>query len=240
VIAAKTYTTAYTYDAAGHVSQITYPSGRIVIYARNANGQVRGVTTKQNATAAVVNVATGITYAPISNLVTSLTHGNGLVTSATYDQDYRLSGLNVKNGAAFISNLAYAYADGINLAGITDGVTPANSVTLTYTPANRLASAVGPWGTESFTYDAVGNRLNDNVTSGSTTTTRLAAYRAASNRISSLNQNAATWRTYAYDGVGNITTDTRPGKPSPSLITTGAARRRSTEHSDMLPQMRMN
>ena len=79
-------------------------------------------------------------------------------------------------------------------------------------PANRLTSATGPWGTESFTYDAVGNRLNDNVTSGATTVTRLAAYPATSNRISSLNQNAATFRTYAYDTGGNITTDTRPGE----------------------------
>jgi YD repeat-containing protein len=204
VIAAKTYTTSYLYDAAGHVSQITYPSGRIVIYARNANGQVTAVTTKQNATGAVVNVATGITYAPMSNLVTSLTHGNGLVTTATYDQDYRLSGLNVKNGTAFVSNLIYAYADAINLTGITDGITAANSVTLGYTAANRLQSAVGPWGTESFSYDAVGNRLNDNVTSGATTTTRLAAYPAASNRISSLNQNAATWRSYATIGTNAL------------------------------------
>jgi uncharacterized protein RhaS with RHS repeats len=58
VIATKTYTVSYLYNAAGLISQITYPSGRIVIYPRNTNGQVTGVTTKQNATAAVVNVAT--------------------------------------------------------------------------------------------------------------------------------------------------------------------------------------
>ena len=104
-----------------------------------------------------------------------------------------------------------SYADGINLTGISDSVTAANSNVLGYSAANRLTSATGPWGTESFTYDATGNRLNDNVTSGSTTT-RLAAYPATSNRISSLNQNAATFRTYAYDAGGNITTDTRPGE----------------------------
>ena len=98
VIATKAYTTSYLYNAAGHISQITYPSGRIVIYARNSLGQVTGVTSKQTSASAAVNVATGITYAPLSNLVTSLTHGNGLITTATYDQDYRLSGLNVKNG----------------------------------------------------------------------------------------------------------------------------------------------
>ena len=77
--------------------------------------------------------------------------------------------------------------------------------------ANRLASATGPWGAESFTYDPVGNRLNDNTTSGSTTT-NLASYPATNNRISALNQNAATWRTYAYDGAGNVANDNRPGE----------------------------
>ncbi|MDE2385458.1 MAG: hypothetical protein KGO53_12650 [Alphaproteobacteria bacterium] len=47
----------------------------------------------------------------------------------------------------------------------------------------------------------MGNRLNDNLTSGTTTTTRLAAYPATSNRISSLNQNGASWRSYVHDLV---------------------------------------
>jgi hypothetical protein len=98
-----------------------------VIYARNVNGQVTGVTTKQNATAAVVNVATAMTYAPLSNLPIALNHGNGLATTAGYDMDYRLTALTLKNGAANVSSLAYAYSDGMNLTGITDNVTPANT-----------------------------------------------------------------------------------------------------------------
>jgi YD repeat-containing protein len=82
VMNTKTYVTQYQYNAADRITQITYPSGRIVAYARNANGQVTGVTTKQNATAAQVNVATGVTYAPQSDLLTSLTHGNGLLQMA--------------------------------------------------------------------------------------------------------------------------------------------------------------
>ena len=96
---------------------MTYPSGRIVIYARNSLGQVSGVTTKQNAAAAVANVATALTYAPHSNLPTAMTHGNGLVTNAGYDLDYRLTSLALKNGAANVSAYAYAYSDGINLTG---------------------------------------------------------------------------------------------------------------------------
>jgi hypothetical protein len=40
-----------------------------------------------------------------------------------------------------------------DLTGITDQVTAANSNTLSYSPANRLASASGAWGANTFTYD---------------------------------------------------------------------------------------
>jgi hypothetical protein len=51
---------------------ITYSYGRVVSITRNANGQVTGITTKQNSTAPVVNVATVLTYAPMSNLLTAM------------------------------------------------------------------------------------------------------------------------------------------------------------------------
>jgi RHS repeat-associated protein len=208
VIAAKTYVTSYLYNAAGNITQITSPSGRIVIYARNTLGQVTGVTTKENAGAAVVNVATAMTYRPMSNLLTSLAHGNGLVTTAGYDLDYRLSSLALKDGALNVSSLAYAYGDNLNLTGITDGVTAANSNTLSYSATNRLAAASGAWGSNTFTYDSVGNRLTD-VT---TTKNRVATYATTSNRLNSMTENAAAFRTYTYDGAGNILTDVRPGE----------------------------
>ena len=99
VIGSQTYTTAYAYDAADHLTGITYPSGRIVTYARNALGQVSGVTTKQNSGASAVNVATGVTWKPMSDLLSGMTHGNGLATTAGYDLDYRLTSLLLQDGA---------------------------------------------------------------------------------------------------------------------------------------------
>jgi RHS repeat-associated protein len=212
VIAAKTYTTSYLYNAAGLVSQITYPSGRIVIYARNANGQVTGVTTKQNATAAVVNVATGITYAPMSNLLTALTHGNGLTTTAGYDLDYRLTALSLKNGAANVSSLAYAYSDGMNLTGITDNVTPANSVALWYSGPKRLQYASSLWGDTNYYYDIGGNRTYDNNTVSAVTTTKTTYYDTITNHMTNVAVNGTTNRSFAYDGAGNISNDNRPGE----------------------------
>jgi RHS repeat-associated protein len=158
--------------------------------------------------AAVVNVATALTYAPMSNLLTAMTHGNGLITTAGYDLDYRLSSLTLKDGATNVSALAYAYTDGMNLTGITDGVTAANSNTLGYSLANRLNAASGAWGTNSFTYDGVGNRLTD-VTS---TKNRQASYGATNNRLTSITENAAAFRSYTYDNAGNTITETRPGE----------------------------
>jgi len=208
VIAGKSYVTAYLYNAAGRVSQITYPSGRLVIVARNANDQVTAVTTKQTAAAAAVTVATGMTWKPQSDLLAAMTHGNGLQTNASYDLDYRLTQLQVKDGAVLVSGRAYAYADALNLTGVTDQATAANSNKLSYTPANRLASASGAWGSNSISYDSVGNRLTD-VT---TTANRVATYATTSNRLVSLTENAAALRSHTYDGAGNTATETRPGE----------------------------
>jgi RHS repeat-associated protein len=160
------------------------------------------------ANAAAVNVATAITWKPMSDLVSGMTHGNGLATTAGYYLDHRLTSLQLVNGAGLVPGTAYSYGDNLSLTGITDQVTAANTNTLTYTAANRLASASGAWGSNSFTYDAVGNRLTD-VTAAAT---RVAGYAATSNRITGMTENAAVFRTYSHDTAGNIITDVRPGE----------------------------
>jgi YD repeat-containing protein len=65
-------------------------------------------------------------------------------------------------------------------------------------------------GTEPYSYDPVGNRVNDIVT-GTSNTSRVASYDTTSNRITAMTENAAAFRSYTYDGAGNILTDVRPG-----------------------------
>jgi RHS repeat-associated protein len=98
------------------------------------------------------------------------------------------------------------------LTTITHTLVAANSNTLSYSPANRLAQANGQWGNMSLAYDGVGNRLSQSTTLAAVTTTRLSSYDALSNRITGMTENAAALRSYAYDGAGNIVTDTRPGE----------------------------
>jgi RHS repeat-associated protein len=210
-IAGKIYTTAYAYNAAGRVTQITYPSGRQVIISRNTNGQATGVTTKQNATAAVANIATGLAYRPMSDLITSMTHGNGLVTTAGYDLDYRLTNLQVLNGASVVQGKTYAYGDGMNLTGITDLVAASDNVALWHSPSNRLTSADGPWGQSTFSYDPTGNRTWHVNTVSAVTTARTQWYPANSNRMSDMTENGASFRVFTHDAAGNISQEVRPG-----------------------------
>jgi RHS repeat-associated protein len=111
-----------------------------------------------------------------------------------------------------VSSLAYAYGDGINLTGITDGVTAANSNVLSYTPTNRLATATGNFGSSTYSYDGVGNRVSDVNTLSAVTKTRAFTTPTTSNRLSTITENAAAFRSYTYDGAGNILTDVRPGE----------------------------
>jgi RHS repeat-associated protein len=94
---------------------------------------------------------------------------------------------------------------------VTDTVTAANSNTFSYTPANRLASASGAWGSAAYSYDPVGNRLSDVVT-GPSNLNRQASIDSFSNRLMSMTENGAALRSYTYDGAGNIITDMRPGE----------------------------
>ena len=222
--------------------------GRIVTFGPNSLGQVTSVVTQKDAASAFETIASGMTWKPMSNLLGGLPargpllrssrafvarrrstgpsrrarlspHGNGLVASATYDLDYRLASMTLKDGAADVISLGYAYTDGINLTGVNDNAAPGNTVTLAYTAANRLGTATGPWGSTSYSYDGVGNRLAE-VTGVLSKVTNLSL---TSNRMTTVVTNGTTTRTFTDDAGGNITVDQ---KGSDTFTTTYNVRNR--------------
>src|SRR5260370_19307943 len=52
VVGGQSYITSYAYDLANHVVQVTYPSGRIVSYTRDAMGPIGGRPTQPTSSAA--------------------------------------------------------------------------------------------------------------------------------------------------------------------------------------------
>ncbi len=95
-IGTQTYTTTYDHDEVSAVSEMVYPSGHIVTYVRDVEGRITSVTTREDALATLVTLASNIAYLPMSAIVQSLDYGNGLDLVNTFTQDYELTALTVK------------------------------------------------------------------------------------------------------------------------------------------------
>src|SRR5262249_2363937 len=98
---AVTYRTNYAYDADGNITQVVYPSGRIVSYARDALGRIFGVTTQKDAASPVVTLAANVAYQPFGPLA-AFAYGNGLTLTKTFTPDYLLNTLTVTDGVTAV------------------------------------------------------------------------------------------------------------------------------------------
>jgi YD repeat-containing protein len=189
------YVLGYSYDTAGRLSGLTYPSGRTLTYSFDAFGRVSGINTTFNGlTQAVVS---GITYQPFGG-VKSYTLGNGQVYSRSYDQDGRI---NTYTLGAKTFSIGYDAASRIEF--INEFGSPANTNNYAYDSLDRLLSAATPGTSYSYTYDAVGNRRSKTV--GAATDTLV--YSAATNRIATLTPATGPARNFIFDANGSTTND---------------------------------
>ena len=224
-----TQTVNYAYDLAGNLTQIVYPSGRIVDYSLDALGRPLSVTYKADAAATAQTVASNITYLPFGP-VSSLTLGNGVDVTYTYDLDYRLTRIQAQapGGGAMLQDLTLAFDGSGNITGITDAVDAARTQSLSYDLLNRLTQAIGPWGTDDYTYDPVGNRLSRTLNADLTSYT----YATDSNRLLEV-VTASLTREMFYDANGSLTMDRRGSKkndPATDYAYNAAGRMESVDH----------
>ncbi len=208
----------YAYDLGDRVTQITYPSGRIVQYGRDSKGRVNLVQTKASASVGTwTSIASGLTYEPFG-AVTSITLGNGLKATNDWGNDGRLATRRlqrVSNGTN-LSLLTYGYDNDDNIISITDGVTSSQSQTYAYDAAgrvNRIDTASGTYKRTDYTYDANGNRQQEQrrtlATDATPAQTDAYSYATTSNRLSNVAIPAGN-RAITYDGRGNMKGETRP------------------------------
>lgn len=168
---------------------MVYPSGRIVSYERDALGRVSAIETQDDAAAPVVTLADNMSWLPFGPLV-ALDLGNGLELTLSYDQDYRLTGIQTDDGGANAAqDLALGYDANDHVSGIADGLDPGKSQAFAYDELWRLQQAVGPYGTIDYGYDAGGNRLSRTITEGGTTV-ETDKHDAFSNRLLSVDDGA--------------------------------------------------
>jgi len=205
------YTVAYAYNTNGDITQETLPSGRVVTFTRDNDGLITGITTKPSAAGTVSTIASSMTYQPYGPLK-GLTYGNGLTLARTYNTNSWLTQIQVKDGATGLLDLGYQYYDDGRLGEIDDNIATGRTTYISLTDSGRLSYAAGPWGQESYSWDAAGNRTGNYLTVGGTTTTTNSITWGASNRIALTNdQNAVTKRTLQWRNGGDLYSDATAG-----------------------------
>jgi RHS repeat-associated protein len=192
--------TTYGYDAASRIASITYPSGTLVTYVRDAMGRITTVTGKPLGMPIGRVLASNVTYEPLGPWL-SLTYGNGIAETVTYDGDYSM--LTLKDiGTASIQNIAYTY-DGYDLPGAyTDNLSPNNDLSVTY-----------GWLLDMGGINYHNGGISNNVDNNSNRTSYTGApqgsfnytYSPSSNRLATISQQGAGTTTVTTNANGNIT-----------------------------------
>ena len=238
--AGHTYTTATTYDPAGRIAGMVYPSGLSLTYARNALGQVTGIT---SGASTIISSGTYLPFGPLK----SLTYGNGVTETRGFDTSYRPTGV-ADTGSAALSSLSYTLDAADNVSSIADNVSSANNQSFTYDSLDRLLTATGPYGALSWTFNTSNARqtqtlganpadtytdgevLNKIVSgsitttmgySGSTNLTGISPSSGAAssftidrgNRLASATIPGNAVETYTYDAFGNQFSRSLAGSP---------------------------
>jgi RHS repeat-associated protein len=183
-VGAVTLAVGYGY-AQGRLSTLTLPSGQVVTYGYDSNGRITSVAVGGT------TVLHSILHEPFGPIA-GWTWGNGTLAARTHDADGQVTQVD----SAGLKT--YSYDDAFRLTGITDAQDPARSFTYGYDALDRLTSAARSGLTQSFSYDANGNRLSEGGSAPSTYTVS-----TTSNRLASIS--GALARTYSHDAVGNVT-----------------------------------
>lgn len=182
----KGYAAAYAYNALDALTGVGYPSGLLVELAPNTYGQATKVG----------DFASTLSYHANGSLK-GLTYGNGRSLSISLDANRLRPTQRSVGGSDTLLALQYGYDATSNLTKITDLRDAAYTQTLGYDALNRLVSATGAWGADSFAYNARGDITSRKL--GSQTTTY--AY-DAKGRLASLSGGLSA--TLSYDAKGNV------------------------------------
>ncbi|MBL8298922.1 MAG: RHS repeat-associated core domain-containing protein [Rhodanobacteraceae bacterium] len=122
----NTRSIAYEYTRGDLLKSVTYPSGAIVRYGRDAMARIASVTWQANASATPTLLVSSVSYYPYGAMQT-LTFGSGRALTKTYDQNYAID----KIASSAAGGLVLDYT--LDVSGAVADVAP----TLGGTPERR-------------------------------------------------------------------------------------------------------
>ena len=180
---------AYTYNSDGQIASIKDVTGKTTYYSYDILGRIDELT-DDNGT-----IVAKYSYLP-NNLIESITYGNGIKTTYSYDSDQNISHLlTITTDGEKLQDFTYQY----DLNGNRLSKVGLNQDThFAYDNMNRLIRANYNERTESFTYDLVGNRLSHTVNNANTT-----FIYNTKNQLTQLSKDLGI-TNFTYDAQGNI------------------------------------
>lgn len=192
-----TYTTSWSYDAAGRLLGMSYPNGLVLSYGYDGYGRLSAISSNLGAAGTIAN---SFLYQPASERVYAWRFGNGLSRLVTLDSDGRVSNLS----SAGAHSLSYAYYNTNTVQSISDAVYTSLTASFNYDQNDRLTSVSRSSDSQSFGWDLTGNRLSQTRQGQAYTYT----LHPGSNRIASWS-GAGQYRNFGYDSVGNMANEVR-------------------------------
>ncbi|SEL39812.1 RHS repeat-associated core domain-containing protein [Roseateles sp. YR242] len=198
-------TTLYTYDGAGHVTSLTYPSGRKLVFTWEG-GQLTYIGLTQASTPITAPLLSNIqwqAFGPARSWQMEMANGTQAY-ERVFDQYGRLVRYPLNN---VVRDLTYDAANRITsyshldaATGLATAATQTLGQTFGYDELSRLTTVSTSAQTWTIGYDANGNRTN--VTLNGTSRDYTTA--TTSNRLNQISNPA---RSFSYDAAGNTTAD---------------------------------
>jgi len=183
------YSLSYNIGSLDFTDSVVYPSGRNITLNPDALG-------RQTVAGSYVS---DVQYHP-NGIPASITLGNGVVNTSMLDARLRPINLAASAISGDIVDLTYTYGNSLNVLSVTDNVGSVHDHTLAYDGLDRLVSATGPWGSETITYNGIGN-IDARNRNG---TVQDYYY---SNMQLTLRVFPTHYLTVTHDGRGNVTSD---------------------------------
>lgn len=210
-IGSTSYTTSYTYDRQGNIATVTYPDSSVATNAIDADGTLNSVVFVDGHGSASTTAVSAIVYGTHGK-PTSVTYGNGAVTTYTYDTTklYRLSTLNTVKGSTTLENFVYTYDNLGNITNLADTSSLYTNVSgaFTYDARSLLTAATS---TSTNTALAYVKTWTYNTNGTLKTSTDCGTYTYAGNTSGNYaNMHAPTTacsKTLTYDKTGHLTGD---------------------------------
>jgi len=207
-IAGKTFTVGYGYDGAANRTSMTDPQSAGTTYVYDTLNRLSSLTSPQG--------AFGFSYDALGRR-TQLTRPNNIATNYAYDPLSRLQSVLHQLSGSTIDGTAYTVDNAGNRTSKTDKLANVTS-NYAYDPIYQLTGVNqgGPT-TESYTYDAVGNRLSSTAgsysynTSNEMTSSPTATFTFDNNGNTLTKANSTGTTSYAWDFENRLTSVTLPG-----------------------------